>query len=197
MSGCGSGWHRHGHPVTRSPLLRGGTCLLLFEGCGPLDLAEIYQFSPSKRCAFDFRHPTFAYPRARHTPGAPALRTCILGTFGNCGGFRCICSIEGRGLLDLVEICLFSPSKRCAFDFRHPTFAYPRANHTPGAPALRTCIFATFGNCGGLSGRVLGNSQNSPPTLRREFRKPRQRTASPRGGFSPRGLYFRIFEFVL
>ena len=98
--------------------------------------------------------------------------------------------IEGRGLLDLVEICLFSPSKRCAFDFRHPTFAHPRANHTPGAPALRTWILATFGNCGGLSGRVLGNSQNSPPTLRREFRKPRQRPASPRGGFSPRGLYF-------
>ncbi len=58
--------------------------------------------------------------------------------------------IEGRGLLDLVEICLFSPSNRCAFDFRHPTFPYPRARHTPGAPALRTCILATFGNCGGF-----------------------------------------------
>ena len=54
-------------------------CLLDFEGCGSLDLSEIYQFSPSKRCAFDFRHPTFAYPRARHTPGAPALRTWNLG----------------------------------------------------------------------------------------------------------------------
>ena len=75
-------------------------CLLDFEGFGSLDLAEIYQFSPSKRCAFDFRHPTFAYPRARHTPGAPALRTCILATFGNCCGFRCICSTSTSAAAD-------------------------------------------------------------------------------------------------
>ena len=134
-------------------------------------------------------------PRASHARSA-RLAHMDLGYFWKLWWFSLHLlhiHIGGRGLLDLVEICLFSPSKRCAFDFRHPTFAHPRANHTPGAPALRTWILATFGNCGGftgLSGRVLGNSQNSPPTLRREFRKPRQRTASPRGGFSPRGLYF-------
>ena len=33
-------------------------CLLNFEGCGTLDLGEIYQFGPWKRFAFDFRqHP--------------------------------------------------------------------------------------------------------------------------------------------
>ena len=58
--------------------------------------------------------------------------------------------IEGRGLLDLVEICLFSPSNRCAFDFRHPPFAYPRARHTPGAlPKTRPRPCAeSFGNLG-------------------------------------------------
>ena len=115
-------------------------CLLHFEGCGSLDLAEIYPFIPWKRCAFDFRHPTFAYPRANHTPGAPALRIGNLGLFEYSVCFRCVLHFEGCGSLDLAEIYQFSPWKRCAFDFRHPTFAYPRANHTPGAPALRTCI---------------------------------------------------------
>ena len=43
--------------------------------------------------------------------------------------------IEGRGLLDLVEIYPFSPSKRCAFDFRHPTYAdHARIPHQERPP---------------------------------------------------------------
>ena len=71
-------------------------CLLHFEGRGSLDLAEIYQFSLSKRCAFDFRHPTFAYARANHTPGAPALRTWNLVLFGDSRCFRYVCSTLKR-----------------------------------------------------------------------------------------------------
>ena len=56
-------------------------CLLNFEGCGTLDLGEIYQFGPWKRFAFDFRQHTFAHPRWNHTPGAPALRTCVFALF--------------------------------------------------------------------------------------------------------------------
>ena len=56
-------------------------CLLNFEGCGMLDLGEIYQFGPWKRFAFDFRQHTFAHPRWNHTPGAPALRTCVFALF--------------------------------------------------------------------------------------------------------------------
>ena len=66
--------------------------LLHIEGRGLLDLLEIYQFSPSKRCTFDFRHPTFAYTRANHTPGAPALRTCTCVLFGHSRCFRYVCS---------------------------------------------------------------------------------------------------------
>ena len=98
-------------------------CLLDFEGCGSLDLSEIYQFSPSKRCAFDFRHPTFAYPRANHTPGAPALRIGILRKIEYSASFRCVLHFEGCGSVDLAEIYQFSPWKRCACDFRLPTFA--------------------------------------------------------------------------
>ena len=115
-------------------------CSLPFEGCGSLDLPEIYQFSPSKRCAFDFRHPTLAYPPPNHTAGAPALRTCNLGERPPCAHVTwALLHFEGRGSLDLAEIYPFSLWTRCAFDFRHPTLAYPPPNHTAGAPALRTC----------------------------------------------------------
>ena len=86
-------------------------------------------------------------PRESHTRSA-SLAHMELSTFRTFSLFS-LClqislrflHIEGRGLLDLLEIYQFSPSKRCTFDFRHPTFAYTRANHTPGAPALRTCTF--------------------------------------------------------
>ena len=61
--------------------------LLPFEGRGSLDLAEIFQFRPSKRCAFDLRYPNFAYPPANHTPETPAFRTWILDIFDNLYGF--------------------------------------------------------------------------------------------------------------
>ena len=49
-------------------------CLLNFEGCGTLDLGEIYQFGPWKRFAFDFRQHPFVRNRSHYTPGATALR---------------------------------------------------------------------------------------------------------------------------
>ena len=123
--------------------------LLHFGGCGALDLAEICQFSFSNRCAFDFRHPTFAYPPPNHTAGAPALRTWSLGLLDIMCVFAVflryvkisLCSLHfgGCGSLDLAEIYPFGLWTRCAFDFRHPTLAYPPPNHTAGAPALRTC----------------------------------------------------------
>ena len=56
-------------------------CLLNFEGCGTLDLGEIYQFGPWKRFAFDFRQHPFVHNRSHYTPGATALRTWYLGIF--------------------------------------------------------------------------------------------------------------------
>ena len=60
-------------------------CLLNFEGCGTLDLGEIYQFGPWKRFAFDFRQHPFVRNRSHYTPGATALR------IGNLGIFNILC----------------------------------------------------------------------------------------------------------
>ena len=175
-------------------------CLLHFEGCGSLDLAEIYQFSLSKRCAFDFRHLTFAYPPPNHTAGAPAVRTWILVLLDILCVFAVFAPLRRMRIARSRRDLSIQPLETLRLGFRHPTFAYPRARHTPGAPALRTCIlglldllrlFALFTSSAPLrKRRIARSSQNSPPTLRREILKPNQRTAFPRGGFSPRGLYF-------
>ena len=77
--------------------------------------------------------------------GASRSRRCRLHFYEIKISLRSL-PIGGRGLLDLTEIYQSSPSKPCAFDFRRPTFAYPRANHTPAAPALRTWILVLFTN---------------------------------------------------
>ena len=56
-------------------------CLLNFEGCGTLDLGEIYQFGPWKRFAFDFRQHPFVRNRSHYTPGATASRIGISSHF--------------------------------------------------------------------------------------------------------------------
>ena len=90
-------------------------CLLNFEGRGTLDLGEIYQFGPWKRFAFDFRQHTFAHPRWNHTPGAPALRTCVFALFPL---FR-----RPPFATSSTTLAPGAPCKRCALNFRHFTFA--------------------------------------------------------------------------
>ena len=63
-------------------------CLLNFEGCGTLDLGEIYQFGPWKRFAFDFRQHPFVRNRSHYTPGATALRIGTLAMFAQLRSLR-------------------------------------------------------------------------------------------------------------
>ena len=94
-------------------------CLLHFEGRGSLDLAEIYPFSLWTRCAFDFRHPTLAYPPPNHTAGAPALRTCNLGERPPCAHVTWaswISSLFSLGA-SLARVCFKPPALRYPTQF--------------------------------------------------------------------------------
>ena len=111
------GAYRSRHSRLQNREIKISLCLLNFEGCGTLDLGEIYQFGPWKRFAFDFRQHTFAHPRWNHTPGAPALRTCVFALFPP---FR-----RPPFATSSTTLAPGPPCKRFTLNFRHFTFAVP------------------------------------------------------------------------